>query len=270
MDIDKLTLERYGREVARLRRDAEIIQAVLARRLGISPAQMSNIENGAAVPRPRIRTELTKILSPSGYLDRLWEDLNGSGRQPWLNEITELTQQAAAVNEYQALAFPAYLQTEDYARALIRYGVPWLTPDEVESRVRARVKRSRHMADAIAPKLWLVVDETLLKRRYGAPSTTREQLTYVAELAERERLTLQMIPADCTRHPGTSGPFRLITEFNGPDVVYVESAHQGQVITATADVGRYRMWYSALQGIAVTPQAALEVLRDEVKRLDHE
>ncbi|MGW5880461.1 Scr1 family TA system antitoxin-like transcriptional regulator [Nocardiopsis terrae] len=51
-------------------------------------------------------------------------------------------------------------------------------------------------------------------------------------------------------------------------MVYVESAHQGQIITATNEVGRYRMWFAALQGVAWGPDETLKAIRDEMKRIN--
>ncbi|PSK93597.1 helix-turn-helix protein [Murinocardiopsis flavida] len=247
-----------------------MLQAALARALGVSPSHVSNLERGRRDPALSLLPELDKALETDDYFVRLWDELTGTGRQAWLDEITTLTHEASVIFEYQTLVFPAYLQTEAYSRALVRHGVPWLTPAEVTERVKVRVSRARDMAKAISPQLWLIVDQTVLARRYGSSDTVREQLSYVAGLIERGRLMVQMIPADAHRHPGTSGPFRVVATYGSPDVVYVESAHEGQIITAAADVDRYRLWFTALQSAAFTPEVTLCEIRDELRKLDHE
>ncbi|CAL9605058.1 hypothetical protein SUDANB121_05530 [Nocardiopsis dassonvillei] len=217
--------------------------------------------------RPWLRNVLDEILHAGGRLNRLWEELTGSGRRAWLHEITERTHRADALYEYQALVFPVYVQTEAYSRALIRYGAPWLSADEISERARQRAQRAQQMAKAASPVIWLVVDQSLLMRRYGSAAVQKDQLAHIVDLVERERINLLAVPVDEPRHAGNNGPFRVITSADQPEVVYVESAHQGQIITATNEVGRYRMWFAALQGVARGPDETLRAVRDEMKRI---
>lgn len=69
-------------------------------------------------------------------------------------------------------------------------GAPWLSADEVSGRAEDRAKQAHHMTDAVTPIIWLVVDQTILWRRYGSGTIQREQLEHVANLVERDRLTV--------------------------------------------------------------------------------
>lgn len=273
MTPDERALKAFGREVRRLRTEAELTQEAVARRISqrgtaISNSHVSDIEKGKAVPRPWLRRAFDEILQGGGRLERLWEELTGSGRRAWLHEIAERTHGADALYEYQALVFPVYLQTEAYSRAVIRYGAPWLSSNELTERAQQRARRAQQMAKALSPVIWLVVDQSLLMRRYGSPEVQLEQLRYVADLVADERVNLLVVPVDEPRHAGNNGPFRVITSADQPEVVYVESAHQGQIITATNEVGRYRMWFAALQGVAWGPDETLRAIRDEMKRIN--
>ncbi|MBR8742360.1 helix-turn-helix transcriptional regulator [Nocardiopsis sp. MG754419] len=273
MTPDERTLKVFGRELRRLRVEAELTQEAVARRTSlhgttISNSHVSDIEKGKAVPRPWLRRALDEILQGGGRLERLWEELTGSGRRAWLHEVAERTHRADALYEYQALVFPVYLQTEAYSRAVIRYGAPWLSANELAERAQQRARRAQQMAKALSPIIWLVVDQSLLMRRYGSAEVQLRQLEYVADLVDQERINLLIVPVDEPRHAGNNGPFRVITSADQPEVVYVESAHQGQIITATNEVGRYRMWFAALQGVAWGPDRTLRALQDEMKRIN--
>ena len=272
MTPDERTLKVFGRELRRLRIEAELTQEAVARRVSqrgtaISNSHISDIENGKAMARPWLRNVLDEILHAGGRLNRLWEELTGSGRRAWLHEITERTHRADALYEYQALVFPVYVQTEAYSRALIRYGAPWLSADGITERAQQRAHRAQQMAKAATPVIWLVIDHSLLMRRYGSAEVQAEQLAHIVNLVEQERINLLAVPVDEPRHAGNNGPFRVITSADQPEVVYVESAHQGQIITATNEVGRYRMWFAALQGVAWGPDETLRAVRDEMKRI---
>jgi hypothetical protein len=116
----------------------------------------------------------------------------------------------------------------------------------------------------------VVLDESILSRRYGSAGVVLEQLEHVVELAESERVSIQFIPASEPRHPGNSGAFKLITTDYIPEVLVAESICEGQVITNTVEVTNYRMTYTALQGAASSPEQSLARLRAEVTRLRDE
>lgn len=226
------------------------------------------MERGHRDPALTLLPNLDDALETGTRFQDLWDDLTGTGRPAWLDEVANAIQASDAVYEYQVLAFPAHLQTEDYARALVKYGVPWLTAEDAEARVTERITRAKHMADAATPKLWLVVDESLLFRRYGGSEVTRTQFEHVAELAERERLSLQIAPLDAPKHPGNSGPFSVIVSADSPDAVYVESAREGQSVTVSAEVAQHRMLFAALQGVALDPDTSVSRVREEIRKID--
>ncbi|WP_026116282.1 helix-turn-helix domain-containing protein [Nocardiopsis valliformis] len=260
--------KRFGRELARNRKRAGMTQAKLGTMVEVSTSHLSNLEGGYRSPALPLLPRLDEVLGTGTRLQDLWDDLTGTGRPAWLDEVTNAIQNASAVYEYQVLAFPAHLQTEAYTRALMRYGAPWLAEDEVNVLVAERMTRAEDLAGATTPKLWLVVDESLLSRRYGGAEVTRAQLEYIAELAERERLTLQVVPVDSPKHPGNSGAFSVIVTQDSPDSVYVENAREGQSVTEADEVAHRRMLFAALQAVALTPDSSLERVREEIKRLD--
>ncbi|WP_150250366.1 helix-turn-helix domain-containing protein [Nocardiopsis deserti] len=275
MHTDERALKAFGHELRRLRGETELTQKALARRVSqrgttISDSHVSDIENGRATARPWLRKLLDEILESDGRLERFWEELTGSGRQVWLHEVTTRTHAANALFEYQPLVFPGYLQTQDYSYALIRYGAPWLSQEQVLSLAKERNDRAKRMAEAPSPVIWLIIDQSVLWRRYGSPQVQRDQLAYVAEQIQRERLTVQMLPVRAPRHAGTSGPRRIITTADEPEVVYMESAEEGRIISGSADISRSRMVFTALQGASRDPQETLQAIHDEMKAIDDE
>ncbi|MFC4565830.1 helix-turn-helix domain-containing protein [Nocardiopsis mangrovi] len=260
---------RFGRELSRLRKGRELTQDALARLIGdVSASHLSNLERGYREPTPGLVARLDAAMRLGDHFARTWDDVSGSGRQAWLEEVSVLLRQAAALYDYQGFVFPGYLQTDAYARTIIRAGAPWLSAEQVEDKVNER----RADADAIlateSPSLWAVVDGTVLDRRYGSAKIMLEQLTHVADLVERDRLHLQVLPPASARHPGVSGSFIVIG--GNPDAVYAESIHEGQIVTSAEGVARYRMLYGALQAAALDHDTTATMLRDEMRKLEHE
>lgn len=107
-------------------------------------------------------------------------------------------------------------------------------------------------------------------RSSKAWSAARRQLSLVTGLVESGRVTLQLIPMDTPPHPGTSGPFKLITTKSLPDVMFAESAREGQIVTNTTETANWRMQFAALQSAAMGPEATLTRLKAELRKLDDE
>ena len=73
--------------------------------------------------------------------------------------VLGLEEAASLLRTYELQFVPGLLQTEDYARAVVRLGFSDAAADEIERRVRcARPARSGSTAPG-APTLWAVVDE---------------------------------------------------------------------------------------------------------------
>lgn len=266
MPPEKEALVRYGREVRDAREKGALTQTALARAVNTSKSTISAVERGVTPPSPRLREALDEAIG-RGRLERVWEELTGDGREAWKTEVAELVDGASAVYEYLVLVWPAHLQTEEYARALIRHGAQWLEREEVESRARKRAERAARLADRERPRLWVVFDEALLFRRYGGQEVTRGQIAAVVDLVVRERITVQMIPMGAPKHPGTSGPFKLITTESLPDVMFAENAREGQLVTNSAEVTNWRMQFAALQSAAISPDETLARMQAELRKL---
>ncbi|MEU0489792.1 helix-turn-helix transcriptional regulator [Nocardiopsis sp. NPDC006139] len=269
MPPEKEAIARYGRELRAMREDSGMTQTALARAANTSKSTISAVERGLTTPSPKLRSDLGEALG-SERLARVWEELTGDGREAWKTEVAELTDKASAVYEYLVLVWPAHLQKEAYARALIKHGAQWLTDEEVQSRAKARAERAEALTSRPYPKLWIVADEALLYRRYGSLETTREQLESVLDLVERGRITVQTIPMNTRKHPGTGGPFKLITSGDHPDVLFAESARHGQLVTTSTEVTAWRMQFAALQSVARSPDETFSRLRDEYRKLSDE
>jgi Domain of unknown function (DUF5753) len=128
-----------------------------------------------------------------------------------------------------ALLIPGLLQIMEYARSLFR---AWLTAsndEELEELVAARIARQAIFERAAPPNLWVVLDETVLHRCIGSAGVMREQLVYLAELAERPTIRVHVIPAEVGAHVGLLGAFAISNfDSDAPDVVYMESPDEGE------------------------------------------
>lgn len=143
----------------------------------------------------------------------------------WFSLYVSLEEAASVIRAYEPHVVPGLLQTAEYAAALLRVGFPGAPEEEIACRVALRMKRQELLNRPTPPRLWAVIEETVLRRPVGGAEVMRAQLDRLAETAALPHVTLQILPFSRGPHPGMFGPCQLfrfdIPEL--PDVVYTES-----------------------------------------------
>ena len=157
---------------------------------------------------------------------------------------------------YESSFLPGLLQTEDYARAVIRGVLPAATDEQVEDRVQARMERQPLLAKSPPLKFWVVVDEAALRRVVGGADVMKAQLEHLAEVVAAPNITLQVIPFGAGAHPGMPGQFILL-DFADPmdtDLIYIDSMAGDLFLESEADISRYRSIFDNLVAVALSPK----------------
>ncbi|MFP8882753.1 helix-turn-helix domain-containing protein [Streptomyces mangrovi] len=182
----------------------------------------------------------------------------------WFGLYVSLEGSASVIRGYEPHCVPGLLQTEDYARALLRTGFPNAPDDELERRVALRLGRQRLIAKPDAPRLWVVVDETVLHRPVGGPEVMRAQIDRLLEATTLPNVTLQILTFGAGPHPGMFGPFQLfrfdIPEL--PDIVYTESLTGAVYLDERPDTAAYLEALDRMGAQAVSVRHTEELLGD--------
>ena len=162
---------------------------------------------------------------------------------PWFRTFIGLEEAATLIRGYEPHSVPGLLQTRGYALANVQTGFPDAAEDEVGRRVDLRLARQHILARPDPPRLWLVIDQTVLSR--AAPTTggevMREQVDKLIEAAGRPNVTLQVLPLAAGLHPAVYGPFKVF-RFDGhdqPDIVYGESMTSSWYIDKPDETAAY-------------------------------
>lgn len=155
---------------------------------------------------------------------------------------------------------PGLVQTADYARAVMRNGPAELPDEEIERRVEARLKRQTLLTEG-GLRLWVVMDEAVLRRTVGGPEVMRAQMKHLLEVAKLPRVTFQTVPFDVGAHPGTNGSFAIV-QFPDPDLpaVYVEAIAGELFIEEPPEVRQYEVAFQRLTAMAMPPDATLKLI----------
>lgn len=262
---------RLGEALRQLRETSGLSAEMVARRLSWSASKVSRIETARISVRSSDVRRLLKLYRAD---ERLTEGLLAlaaeAAARGWWEDFPEIHQtdlsvfiamedEAESAAYFQSDVVPGLLQTEDYARELILgWGeiVP-LPPKTLSLRLQVRLRRQRLLQPPRCLPLSVVLDESVLLRRIGSPSTMARQLDRLVELAALPNVTLRVLPLD-GNHGASIGSFTLL-EFSSaydvafPPLVHIESA------TAThaqdeATTHEYRLAHQWLVDHSLTPE----------------
>ena len=158
----------------------------------------------------------------------------------WLEPYVGLEAAASVIRTYQIQFVPGLLQTEAYARALIRQGSA-VSEEEIARRSELRASRQEILRRPDAPQLWVVVDEGALRRPVGSREIVREQLQYLTEMADHPAVTLQILSFSAGAHSAMGGPFSILrfAEPDLQDVVYIEQLTSALYLDKPVEVDSY-------------------------------
>ncbi len=242
----------------------------VASHTGINTATLYRLETARARPQRRTLVALLNLYGVGephhGEILALLQGANAQGwLRPYHSELPEeytayisFESEARAARNYESLFIPGLLQTEDYARAVIRGVLTMATTEEVEQRVQARIERQVNLAKEDPLQLWAIMDEAALRRLVGGPKTMRDQLHHLLAVAAKPHVTLQVIPFTAGAHPGMPGSFVQMSfpDVADPEIVYSDSMAGDLFLEAEVDVRRYGAIFDHLRAVALSPDDA--------------
>ncbi|MEU3524644.1 helix-turn-helix transcriptional regulator [Streptomyces sp. NPDC038707] len=227
-----------GRRLQELRETAGLSREEAARVLRVAAATVRRMETAeVSLKIPYVQVLLTTYGVPEAEAEafvRLAEEANRPGwwqrfhdvLPDWFSLYVSLEGAARIIRSYEPHFVPGLLQTEDYARAVMEAGtIGHTSPETVDRHVSLRMERQRLLDRADPPHLWVIMDETVLRRPVSPdPKVLRDQLDRLLEYAERDRVTLQIAEFAAGPHPGTYAPFTLFrfAQPELPDMVFTE------------------------------------------------
>jgi Domain of unknown function (DUF5753) len=79
-----------------------------------------------------------------------------------------------------------------------------------------------------------VLDEAVLHRLIGSAKIMHDQLGHLIDMSARPSIAIQVVPAGIGAHAGLLGAFALASMDGTPDILYLDTAVQGQTVIDTA------------------------------------
>ncbi|WP_443054201.1 helix-turn-helix domain-containing protein [Streptomyces sp. IBSBF 2435] len=272
-----------GKRLQDLREQAGISLEQAGRALDVTHAtvrRMEKAEVGLKIPYVEKLLITYGITTPeeiSGFL-ALAREANRPGwwhsfrdvLPDWFSAFVSLEGEAAVIRAYEPHYVPGLLQSTGYARATLRAGLPNAEPAEIDRLLTLRIERQALVRRSEAPPLlWVVMDETVLRRPIGGRRVMREQMEQLMEATELPNVRLQIMPFASGPHPAMYGPFHIfrfqLQEI--PDIAYAESLVGGTYFDERDDVSAFlealdRMCAQAAP--AQSTKAILDGMRKEI------
>ncbi|MFJ2034030.1 helix-turn-helix domain-containing protein [Streptosporangium sp. NPDC087985] len=243
-----------GAQLRRLREQCHITLEEAGYAIRASHSKISRMELGRVGFRVRDVADLLTLYGVADEDDRQallalvqranvtgwWHNYNDI-LPSWFETYVGLEESATGIRNYEVQFVPGLLQSEGYARAVVRLGFPSAPEEEVERRVRLRMARQRLLRGDEPPRLWAVLDEAVLRRPLGGAEVMRDQIDHILRALDLPNVTVQIVPFSVGGHAAAGGPFSILrfSQPDLPDVVYMEQLTSAVYLDKRDDVDRY-------------------------------
>ncbi|MBB4920380.1 hypothetical protein FHS44_007529 [Streptosporangium saharense] len=199
-----------------------------------------------------------------------------AGRRGWWTSYKDvfvgsyvgLEDEAAVISEWGVQLIPGLLQTEDYARAVIRSSLASKgVEEEVDRRVMARMARKTLVSRPSAPQVRVVLDEAVLHRPIGGAEVMNEQLRALVTASRRPNVSVRVLPYAVGEHVGLEGSF-IVLEFDQDaelDIAYVEGTAGDVYVESSDHVDRYKVAFERICELALPVEESRAMITKCIK-----
>ncbi|GAA3372757.1 helix-turn-helix transcriptional regulator [Streptomyces sannanensis] len=264
---DRSARHLYGAELRRHREAAGMSLARLAEVLNYSKTYLGNIETADRMTPRDLSPKLDAAFDTDGHFVRLYALAKREAHPDKYRRYMDLEAEAVDIRHYAGHLVPGVLQTEAYARALLRAGDPDASHEVIEEKVAARLGRQERLRGDQPPRLSVVMEEAVIRRPVGGPTGMREQLAALLSLMDTATTMIQILPFAHGPHGLLGGSQDLLLLRDGTRIAYSEGSNSGVVIEDHEDVDRRWRAYDRLRAYALRPRDSAALIRSAME--DH-
>jgi transcriptional regulator with XRE-family HTH domain len=277
---------RLAAELREIRERAGLTGAQAARRLQWSVSKISRIETGQARVKQEELQLLFDLYRVSEFLRSVLIILaRDSTKTAWVDEAAIASfpagyaayvyaeAEAVSIWDWEPQVVPGLLQTEQYAREVMRgwYEMFRLPPKDLELRVEARMRRQQVLTRDEPTDLLVVIDESVLRRRYGDNSVMRQQLESLSKSADMANVDLRVLSLE-GEHPIGTGAFTYmrfadIRDVKMPDMAATEQIDGTNYFEEMAETNTYRVTFESLRASALGADQSRDLIVRTIPQL---
>jgi transcriptional regulator with XRE-family HTH domain len=261
-----------------IRLDAELTATELALRVGWHRTKVSKLEHAATSPSVE---DIRQWCAACGAADQTadliasmravksayveWRRMVRAGLRQLQEAAVPLYERTRLFRIYEPGMVPGLLQTEEYARALMKSIIAFSgIPDDTDEAVAARIAR-QHVLQSGDHRFAVVLEEQVLWTRIGSAETMAGQLGHLLTMAARPPMSLGIIPRAADR--ASMRPVQGFWIFDSSRVI-VELPSAQVMVTQPGEVEVYARTFNALSGMAMYGPAARALMTAAIDALE--
>jgi len=263
-----------GAQLRKLRERSDISRADAGYAIRGSDSKISRMELGRVGFKERDVVDLLTMYGVSDPQEReqFLEMVRRSNERGWWHRYTDLMpnwfsdyvgleESTSLIQTHELQFVPGLLQTENYARATVTHGRPTRLDEDAERRVALRMQRQKLLVRQGGPRLWAIIDESVLSRPIGGHAVTREQIEFLLEITRQPNITLQVLPYALSGY-SAEGAFSILRfgERELPDVVYIEHLSGALYLDRIEEIELYSRVFDRLTVDSETPDQTRQTL----------
>ncbi|MEV6873844.1 helix-turn-helix transcriptional regulator [Amycolatopsis sp. NPDC051128] len=263
-----------GSQLRRLREEAGITRQQAGYNIRGSESKISRLELGRVGFKERDVTDLLTMYGVDDpterqtFLDMVkqsnepgWWRRFGDTMPNWFTDLVGLEEAAARIQIWEPLYVSGLLQIEPYARAIFSHGRPEMADERVDQLVALRMRRQKMFSRPDAPRVWMVLDESVLHRPIGGMKVLKQQIEYLLEMSALPHVSVQVLPY--TRSGLSAEHAFSLLRFGEPElpnIAYVEYLTGAHYIEKREEIEKYSRALDMLAVDAETPERSRSLL----------
>ncbi|WP_328346499.1 DUF5753 domain-containing protein [Micromonospora sp. NBC_00421] len=272
-----------GMRLRQRREEVGFTAAAAGRAIGIIQAYVSGVEAGRVKLPARRLAQIVEAYELEPEEAAELEQLRaGAARRGWWHEYSQLFPaeflrflgyEAGAdhIRSFHPEAIHGLLQTEEYARAVIRGGTTTIRLTEVDRRVAVRMARQARLDGAHPLRISAVLSEGALRQQVGGPEVMRAQLDHLVRLATERpgQIEIRVLPFTVGAHPAFGGPFEVLSFPSPrlPDLVWQENLTSIDIIDQSIRVTDYVVTFAETRELALGSDDSVDLIRRIAKEM---
>ena len=269
---------------------AGLTQIQVADAMDWSHSKVIRIENGEVSISPN---DLRPLLSYLGVKDRevvtsLLADARIARtrqRQAWyqapqfrehltpaLMRLIEYEAEARAIRYYQMYFMPGPLQLTEYAAALMTKYEEEIPPDSIRIFVEARRLRREAILQRLGSlEIFILLDESVLRRPIGGPAIFAAQLRELYRLSTDGHVHIRMIPFSADVALTNNATFDLLSlgaDTDEGEVLYRESGMADEIVEDKMTTSRHHRRFQKIWQEAASEEDTIDFIRGQISSLE--
>jgi hypothetical protein len=187
-----------------------------------------------------------------------------------LRRLVDYETTAVEMRFYSIYFMPGPLQTPEYAAAVTHLWEGEISPAKIRLRVEAALRRRQNLfARAHAVRLFVLLDESVLRRPLGGAAIFANQLRELERLCAEDYARIRMIPFFLDAPVTNNGSFDLLSlddEDDGAMVLYRENGLADELVENDSTTSRHRYRFDRVWHEAMDETATLDFIRSRIRR----